>query len=311
VTSNAGTNGGAVHSDNDTSGSAALTIERCLFYDNENQGSFGGGGLRVGIGGSLTIDRTTFLQNRAPVSTGGGLSAIGSPLVTIRRSTFSGNSAGVNGGALDLGANTFAPDATIESTTIVGNTCGADDDGGNGGGIYLAIAPENAVKIRNTIVALNVDSGASLERPDLSGNFESLGFNLVGDNTSVSAAFPASIGNSPNTNGDYVGTSASPLDPLLGAIADNGGPTPTHLPEADAMSPIIDRGSCSAEPVDQRGFYDEATWLRIFDAPIANVDDGCDVGAVERGAIEPPDGFLFGSRFERQLDGWSDVVGAF
>src|SRR5204862_393147 len=48
------------------------------------------------------------------------------------------------------------------------------------------------------------------------------------------------------------GSRAAPLDPLLGPLADNGGPTPTHAPLPG--SPLIDYGSNLAGlTADQRG----------------------------------------------------------
>ena len=51
------------------------------------------------------------------------------------------------------------------------------------------------------------------------------------------------------------GTQASPIDPLLGALADNGGPTQTHA--LLTGSPAIDAaGDCVADlsiTTDQRG----------------------------------------------------------
>ena len=64
-------------------------------------------------------------------------------------------------------------------------------------------------------------------------------------------------------------------DPLLGLLADNGGPTPTLalLPG----SPAIDAGSCPTRTRDQRGLP------RPVDDPGApNVTDACDVGAYEK-----------------------------
>jgi hypothetical protein len=91
----------------------------------------------------------------------------------------------------------------------------------------------------NTLIALN--SGTA---PDVSGPFLSLGHNLIGA-TNGSSGFPMS--------GDLVGSIASPLDPKVGPLANNGGPTLTIalLPG----SPAIDAGdSAAAPPTDQRGF---------------------------------------------------------
>ena len=59
---------------------------------------------------------------------------------------------------------------------------------------------------------------------------ESLGWNLVGDATGCGMV---------SEEGDRLGTAAEPIDPLLGDLADNGGPTPTHALEPG--SPALDR----------------------------------------------------------------------
>jgi hypothetical protein len=97
---------------------------------------------------------------------------------------------------------------------------------------------------------------------------------LAFSNTIVAANSPRNCGSvappvSSGANLDTDGTCAGfPLtaEPRLGGLADNGGPTPTHLP--DAGSPVIDAGTaCGSE--DQRG--------------TARPRGGaCDIGAVER-----------------------------
>jgi hypothetical protein len=87
------------------------------------------------------------------------------------------------------------------------------------------------------------------------------GYNLIGD-SSGSTAFTNGV------NGDQVGSAASRLDPKLGALATNGGPTQTHAPLAG--SPAIDAGPLAPCPTaaDQRGVA-RPQGLR------------CDIGAVE------------------------------
>jgi hypothetical protein len=73
---------------------------------------------------------------------------------------------------------------------------------------------------------------------------------------------------------DLVGTSDDPLDPRLGPLANNGGPTRTHA--LLAGSPAIDRGSNTGAPADdQRGFR------RIKDGN-GDARAVADIGAFER-----------------------------
>jgi hypothetical protein len=54
------------------------------------------------------------------------------------------------------------------------------------------------------------------------------------------------------SNGNIVGTQASPIDPLLASLATNGGLTQTMLQHAN--SPVVGAGSAILNSVDQRGF---------------------------------------------------------
>ena len=80
-------------------------------------------------------------------------------------------------------------------------------------------------------------------------------------------------GNS-GAGGNVVGTSAVPLDPLLGPLADHGGPTLTHRPAAGSVArDHVPSEDCldedgSALTVDQRGF-------------VRPMGAACDAGAVE------------------------------
>jgi hypothetical protein len=79
----------------------------------------------------------------------------------------------------------------------------------------------------------------------VSGDFTSGGHNLIGDGT-------GSTGFVNGVNGDMVGTAANPIDPRLGPLANNGGPTQTHA--LLAGSPAIDHGdNTNAPATDQRG----------------------------------------------------------
>ena len=78
--------------------------------------------------------------------------------------------------------------------------------------------------------------------PDVLGPVISLGYNLIGQ-TDGSTGWRST---------DLTGTSAEPLDPLLGPLQDNGGPTQTQAPLVG--SPAIGPGDPSLDgSVDQRG----------------------------------------------------------
>jgi hypothetical protein len=122
------------------------------------------------------------------------------------------------------------------NATIVRNTAFT------GGGV-LHVGNNYPAEVRNTIIALNHATGGLAASYDVLGGFTSQGHNLVGDGTG-STGFGAT--------GDLVGTSQKPIDPLLGPLQDNGGPTQTMALRAG--SPAIDHGDDSGAPTtDQRG----------------------------------------------------------
>lgn len=239
-------NGGAVRN------RGALWIEKSTLDGNTS--NFQGGAIDNVAGASLTILDSTLTNNVAR----NGAAIYNEATLQIISSTLSANatSAGSsrNGGAIHQASGNL----TLEAATITQNT--AHD---LGGGVYLAGG--NATLI-NTVVAGNGStSGAD---PDLSGGFVSLGSNLIGDIGSASGLIDGQMN-------DLVGDSASTgvIDPLLGPLANYGGPTPTHSPLAG--SPLIDAGDNSAVRTnDQRGVR------RILDGD-QNHTEIVDIGAVE------------------------------
>jgi len=154
-----------------------------------------------------------------PGGSGGGI--FNQDTLTLNNSTFSGNSAG-NG---NVGG--------------AGGTNGAGGADGDGGG--FSNSPTGSTSLKNTILANNVVAGGS--GPDCrntTGAFASQDYNLIED------ASGCSIGGV--TTHDLTGQ-----DPLLGPIADNGGPTPTHalLPGSPAID-VAPLAAC-ALATDQRG----------------------------------------------------------
>ena len=129
--------------------------------------------------------------------------------------------------------------------------------------------------LESTIVADNTaPAGSDVSSNSLSdgtSTFTSNGNNLIGDGqfqttTTLETFFTNGV------NGDIVGTLAAPVDPLLGPLQDNGGPTQTILPDAD--SPAINAGSNpDGLATDQRG----TGFAR-------ELEGTADIGAVEREA---------------------------
>ena len=181
-----------------------------------------GGGLHIGGAGEVTVLQSTFSNNEA--AEGAGLWAAGPSTLDVQLSTVSGNKAtGVGGGVYDNGGATI----TLESVTVALNTAG-----GNGGGIVGQSA--SGFTFANTIVAGNTAAGTG---PDCSGTFVSGDYNLI--QTVTGCTITGATAN--NITGQ---------NPMLGPLADNGGPTMTHLPMGG--SPVIDAGQ-SAFRFDQRG----------------------------------------------------------
>jgi hypothetical protein len=236
ITANAAGIGGGI----DAIGS--LSIARSTISGNMG-GNFGGGIFDGGPETStLTVTDSTFSGNSA--TSGGAVCVYGSAAYNgyalFVNCTFTGNSA-TNGGAIyGLGAT------GLINSTLSGNTASAA-----GGGAYMLF---QAV---NTIIAGNHAPSA----PDVSGGIgEDHGNNLIGDGSGGSG-FVAS---------DLVGTAAQPINPKLGPLQDNGGPTQTMA--LLSGSPAIDAGNNAATP----GFYDQRGpgYPRIVNGTI-------DIGAFE------------------------------
>ncbi|MCD6290443.1 MAG: CSLREA domain-containing protein [Anaerolineae bacterium] len=262
--------------------------------DANGSGADGGYGGGIYNAGTLMVNSCTISNNRTGAGAGqGGYGGDGGGIyndgtLTVNNSTISGNTTGnggtdgVSGGDGGSGAGIAnANEAALTNTTISGNTTGQGGDqggdGGDGGGIYnysgttsLTVndctITNNAVgnggsggvdgdggglyndggsvDIQNTILAGNADVGG--EAPDCSGTITSQDYNLIGNNTGCTFA---------SAGHDQVGTGTAPIDPKLGALADNGGPTYTHALQAD--SPAVDAiptdsGQCTAGDRDQR-----------------------------------------------------------
>jgi len=199
----------------------------------------------------------------------------------VKNSTISGNggdSAEV-GGIENINSQEYYTHTTrIENSTISGNT------GTEVGGIKVETTGsynEQEAFVKNTIVAKNNGSTS-----DVSGEFDSLGYNLVGDGTGATGF---------DSTGDLVGTSDSLLNPRLGALKDNGGPTKTQLLLAGSIAVDAGAPSGSFPDFDQRG----EGFVRIIDGDNDGVAQ-VDIGAVE---VLPARNVINGNRLNNRLVG--------
>jgi CSLREA domain-containing protein len=200
--------------------SGTLTITDSLISGNSTTGN--GGGI-VFAGTSLTLANVTIASNTG--KNGDGLFNTGT--ATIRNSTFTDNGNIVGGGK---GGGIFnSGSAILESDTIGANV--ASSLGGDGGNIYNS----GTMTARNTLVDEALTSG------NCGGTLPtSNGHNLDYGVFSFQPCFGPGGG---NING---------VDPKLGPLQDNGGPTPTLA--LGSGSGAIDRGiSVATTPTDQRG----------------------------------------------------------
>jgi hypothetical protein len=279
----------------DENNNGTLEVSDSLFLN--NTAIMSGGGIQEG-GSTTKITNTEFKGNSSGAS-GGALFANGTTLI-VSSSTFADNTSTGNGGAIEIQTTgTKTAGSTITNVTITGNSA-LNNAGANGGGIAAETAAGSTVpfgslllqndtinanvatvgggvfwdgtgtfSVRNTIIAAN-SAGTGPDADNVKGKFTDKGGNLIG----VSGKGSGNSGFNAATT--QTGTVAHPLDPLLGPLQDNGGPTvgspgTTIVLETEAPqkgSRAIGRGIANGAPAtDERGFPTE-------------VDDQINVGAV-------------------------------
>ena len=231
-----------------------------------NVATVGGGGFYIrhkDPASEVTVSNSTFTDNVAQSGRGGGIVITETGTnISILSSTISGNTASGNGAGI-----AFQGSGSIINSTIANNSSGATVDGGfvplgNGGGLYLArgsitvanstIAGNSALSgggvfndapatvLTDTIVAGNSpDDLAMLGQREFNASFSLIqnpgGAIFVGE---VDAGLPdAGVPDGGVIPGPgNIGW----VDPQLGALANNGGPTQTMLPAQ--ASPVVNTG---------------------------------------------------------------------
>jgi len=243
------------------------TLRQLVFSG--NLAAYGGGALYDIAGGTASplITQSTFTGNRS-LNSGGAIfnnGQGGSASPTIANVTFANNLAATCGAAIfDANGVGGSTSTILVSSTFVGNSAGSGGSAlcENNIGGAAAATMTNVIAWANTLP--DVSSLGGFPAPTL-------------DHVVIAGGCPA---NATCTN--LIGA-----DPLLGALQDNGGSTPTSMPGNGSSA--IDAGSddaCATAPagnVDQRGLP------RPQGAH-------CDIGAVEAShlGLTVSDASLFG-----------------
>ena len=220
-----------------------LNVDHSLIENNTSTAN-GGGILNEGVGAVADISTSRITGNQA-VAAGGGVNNNG--ILTITTSTLDQNQSRSGGGIDHGGGNLYLTNVTISSNdasdnggglynrsasvltnvTLSGNTA---DGPGTGGNIFNDTAQ---LSFRNSIVA---NSGVDGNCFNSEGAIHSGGHNLDSGNT-CRFTDPSDLVSTP---------------PMMGALQNNGGPTPTHA--LLETSPAINQGDDGLCPAtDQRG----------------------------------------------------------
>ncbi len=247
------TNGGGIYNE----GNASITASTISGNIAE-----GGGGLFLTGTQPISIVRTTLNANRAVG--GGAISGRSGVEITVINSTLSGNL------ARDVGAGFHHNgDANLTFVTIANNVTGTEAPGA-GSGINTFPSGAEAVVVKNVLLAANMKGFVAitdLAFPDL---YKTVDIPAPGDpafpvlpeyaaNCGSSGAIEIlSSGNNLSSDGscttvlNQAATDINGVDPRIGTLADNGGPTLTHA--LLAGSPALSAGaSDAAVTTDQRG----------------------------------------------------------
>jgi hypothetical protein len=215
-----------------------LTLDHSYIHDNAE-------GVET-TGAPLTITNSTISGNSGGVVL---YNLFGNFSITIRNSTIANNTgSGIN--LANLGSSSSV--LTLNSDTITANSASPSNDPNSGGGISAPAGWD--IEMKNTIVSGNTAPFSPFD--DI----------FVGAQSSVTSG-----GYNIGTGFSHTGTDMFD-DPLLGPLAENGGPTPTMgllagSPAIDAI-PAGVNGCGTTITTDQRD--DSRPWA-----------SGCDVGAVE------------------------------
>jgi CSLREA domain-containing protein len=233
-------------------------------FDTNSTASGEGGAIYIGNGGTSPSITDSYFKSNSATGDGGAVRNIEPDTLTIDGSTFESNSGG-RGGALA----SYDGTATIKNSTFSGNIGTAEGGGIRSGSstvsLHYSTFYNNSAGNSSAGGAILGNSVATLGTI-FSGNTSNAAANACGWSTITSSGYNVDRSSEcgfSTTTGDVTG------DPLLAALADNGGPTKTH---AITSGPAVDGGpsSCTAATgdVDQRN-------------SVRPQGSNCDIGAYE------------------------------
>jgi len=223
------------------------SLSNCTFSGNE---ATAGGGMYNGTS-SPTVADCTFVGNGAAgvSSAGGGMCNRYGSSPPVSACTFNGNSSVYYGGGM---YNGFGSDAVVNDCTFSGN------EAEHGAGMYNALSSPT---VTHCTIFENFGTGTGAGVYNDSNSNPTVKHTILAGNTpddcynSTTSAFTSGGYNleSGTSCGCTQTTDRQNTDPLLGPLADNGGPTWTHA--LSSGSPALDAIPWPGGPTtDQRGF---------------------------------------------------------
>ena len=256
---------------------ATVDIVGCQFE--RNIASSGGGALFVTSLAEVNIQSCAFIDNRSEEH--GGAVYVDAGDVTAASTTFSGNSAEQDGGAVagEWLSSWLRPTIALRNCTLTGNLAGTNlQNNSHGGGLAIIGAPPSwnstGIMLTNTIAAENFAVTGSppilfLNDDDISGRVgPSLVNNLVGVNSGMTGMVNG-------VDGNQVGTPGNVIDPRLLSRQLNGGQTLNHRPQSNSPAFNSGNNNSAVNVVPGLSFFDQRSRPRIRFGTV-------DIGAVER-----------------------------
>ncbi len=252
-----GNGGSGVHNEGATLSHVTVSASSVL----SNTAVSGGGLLNEGTGAVVTISNSRFAYNSA--TSGGGIFNNGT--MTIAGSTIDHNQATAGGGIDHFGGTLDVTNSTVSLNSATDN----------GGGLY------NRASAMATFVTFS-QNGAGGAGGNLFNDEASIALGstiLAGATAGGNCANSAGLINSTGYNVESADTCAlrgdgdlNNVDPFLGLLKDNSGPTPTHALRVN--SPAIDRAPAGVNGCGMQVKTDQRGITRPVNA-------ACDAGAYE------------------------------